>query len=234
MRKAVLAAALLAIAACSRQSPPPPKPLPAAKSQPPASPTLHEFSYQISGDARSPSGLACWSCYLRAQDELKTVKGVTDVKVHPDAGLLEVRTRGSEDGLVAAIRKALPGSESLPLSATPPIPRRVRMTKEIPLVLKQAFAEATDERPLIVAKCVAAACSTCEGPEPDWGDSVMRVEIDLDARPEAKVWLTPEAVPEWICFDRHGRELHRWRGRVDGAGFVSRLRELVSRARRNS
>src|SRR5207244_1509021 len=97
-----------------------------------------------------------------------------------------------------------------------PIGRRVRLSNEIPKSLRAAFERARDAgRAVVVVKCEAKACAVCAATEPSWGDCVFPTSIDLDTAPEATVFLAPEAVPEWVCFDRRGVELGRWRGRID-------------------
>lgn len=91
--------------------------------------------------------------------------------------------------------------------------------------------ELCEARPLLVVKCVAPACPRCTVPEPEWGKEVLRIDVDLDEIREAKVWLAPEAVPEWIAIDRQGREMGRWRGRIDPADFHERLARMIDVAR---
>lgn len=228
---------MLLAASCSREpAAPPPAPAAAPAPAPPEPPEFRDAAFRIVGDSRSPSGWACWVCYQDTRDSLESTPGVKDVTLYPDAGIIVVRMLMKDvadaAGLVPAIRRAMPAAGVEPQGEPEPVSRPMRLTRELPRVLRGAFVEASEERPLIVIKCVAAACARCDAPEPDeWGDEVVRVDVDLETNPEAGPCLAPEAVPEWICFDRQGNELGRWRGRIDPRRFQDQLAGMVAAAR---
>ncbi len=229
---------LLTLAGCSREPeavrlpPPPSSTLPPP---PPPPSEVGEFAFRIHKDVRSPTRLACWGCYQKARDAVKMVNGVSEVLIYPDSAVLVVRyvrtrLRDLAD-VVIAIKKALPEVETESLGEAPPISTRVRLTREIPEPLRPAFEKAADGGSLVVVRCSARACGSCEAGEPaSWGEGVIRAVIDLDETPAAKVWLAPEAVPEWIVYDRRGNELGRWRGHVDAADMERRLPAMRARA----
>lgn len=239
MKGRLIVFCVLLLAGCSRK--PPPAPLPPPPANPPTSARtpdelqkVVECAIRVTRDPRSRSGLACWTCYQRLREALKGIRGVTEVKVYPDGGFVVARYRTDElsdaGRLTAAIGENMPGAETERLEEVPVIPRRIRLTKDVPRPVKAALNQATAQQPLIVVKCVAAACERCKAPEPGWGDRVIRIEVDLDETVGALAWLAPEAVPEWVCFDRRGNELGRWRGGIELTTFEERLRDLLGRA----
>ena len=236
MIRAILIGVLSAsFVACSREADPvpptPPVTAAAEEIDPEAEsaeePGLVTRAYRFREVPRSKSNLTCWLCFYRARDAARATPGVVEVRVHPDSELVIVEYDAGEltdlERLLKALERALAASAE-EVDVPDDVSRRVRMTREIPPRLRPSFERAeAEDFPLIVIRCTANACDRCEVPDVPWDDDVVYVEVDVDSAVDMRGWLAPEAVPEWICFDRRGREMGRWRGRVDPATRDAKL-----------
>jgi hypothetical protein len=234
IRRALLLLVALSAGACDRGKPAAPPPSADAPSQD-AAPQAGQArrAIQVHDAPRSGSGLACWNCHLDAAAELRKIAGVSDVQLYPDAGIVIVVHTGAlkdPNVLLAAVKRAIPESTPEAIDEPDSIPQRLRMTRETPEAVTDAIAKADETSPIAIVKFTAGACARCLHPEPVWGSVVVRTDIDVEKTPGVKPWIALQAVPEWVAFDRKGRQLRRWTGRVDPKEYKRELGALLDKA----